>query len=114
MGCIFLVNKDQEKREKLKAAYAVETTVSKVEAQLKFGWEDLAAASRKSGRRAAEADISAAARRAYDEGRALLDLRAVYEIYGKEEIAEGCQSLSLRCGDRTSSRVARRCGFSGI
>mgnify|MGYP004457403295 FL=1 len=34
MGCIFLVNKDQEKREKLKAAYAAETTVSKVEAQL--------------------------------------------------------------------------------
>ena len=34
MYCIFLVNKDQEKREKLKAAYAAETTVSKVEAQL--------------------------------------------------------------------------------
>ena len=34
MGCISLVNKDQEKREKLKAAYAAETTVSKVEAQI--------------------------------------------------------------------------------
>ena len=34
IGCIFLVNKDQEKREKLKASYAAETTVGKVEAQL--------------------------------------------------------------------------------
>ena len=80
--------------------------------ELKFGWEDLAAASRKSGRRAAEADISAAARRAYDEGRALLDLRAVYEIYGKEEIAEGCQSLSLRCGDRRENLfIGPRIGY---
>ena len=33
-GCIYLVNFNQEKREKLKATYTAETTVGKVEAQL--------------------------------------------------------------------------------
>lgn len=80
--------------------------------ELKFSWEDLAAASMKCGRRASAADISAAARRAYDEGLELLDLRAVYEIYGKEEIAEGCESLSLSCGGRRESLfVGPRIGY---
>ena len=34
IGCIYLVNLNQEKREKLKASYTAETTVGKVEAQL--------------------------------------------------------------------------------
>ena len=34
VGCIYLVNLNQEKREKLKASYTAETTVGKVEAQL--------------------------------------------------------------------------------
>ena len=34
VGCIYLVNENQEKREKLKASYTAETTVGKVEAQL--------------------------------------------------------------------------------
>ena len=34
VGCIYLVNLNQEKREKLKASYTEETTVGKVEAQL--------------------------------------------------------------------------------
>lgn len=34
LGCTFLVNENQKKREQLKAAYTAESTISRVEVQL--------------------------------------------------------------------------------
>ena len=33
-GCTFLVNQNQQRREKLKAAYTAESTISRIEVQL--------------------------------------------------------------------------------
>lgn len=75
-------------------------------------YEDLVAASAKNGRVPSE-DMAAAAKRAVDEGSALIELRSVYEIYKKTEIASGSEVLELcgECGAAERVHIGAKIGY---
>lgn len=79
-----------------------------------FEWKDMLRTHGKNGRsRAPSENICRAAERAYAEGLAALDMKAALEIYVKEEIEEGCETLCLTSGDgrKESLRIGPRIGY---
>lgn len=58
--------------------------------KINFTWEDLLANMKNRGKREPKPKILEAAERAYREGIALLDLKAVYEVFDVEGIEENC------------------------
>lgn len=79
-----------------------------------FGWKDmLKTPGKRWMNRTPSYNMCRAAERAYSEGLSVLDMKAVLEIYEKEEMEEGCETLYIMSGngERESLHIGPRIGY---